>query len=347
MTEMARPTASEEIGTRACPDCPMCGTVGETLYAALHDRLFGAPGEWRMARCPNPECGLLWLDPMPLPEEVGKAYRSYYTHETVPPSTGWKRLAFAWSREGYLSMRHGYPLQGPSLPKRTLGALAALWPEFREYLDHRVMHLRARPGARLLDVGCGSGRFIRLMQEIGWRAEGLDFDPGAVEAARRQGLTVWQGALEAQGFAAGSFEAVTMSHLIEHVPDPAGLLRECHRILAPGGQLTIATPNAASWGHARFRESWRGLEPPRHLHVFTPRPLRAALERAGFTRCTVRTSVQLARMIYRESMALREGRGRGGSRPAPAGAFWFSLREMARRLTEPECGEEVVVVAHR
>jgi SAM-dependent methyltransferase len=282
---------------------------------------------------------------MPLPEDIGKAYRSYYTHETVAPGTGWRRLVFGWPREGYLAWRYGYPPGSWGVLKRGLGVLVALLPDRREYLDLRVMRLRARPGRRLLDVGCGSGRFIRLMQELGWRAEGVDFDKAAVETARRDGLSVRLGALEAQGYAGGSFDAVTINHVIEHVPDPVGLLRESHRILAPSGQIIVVTPNAASLGHARFRDAWRGLEPPRHLQIFSPQSMRAALERAGFTGCSIRTSVQLAGMIYGHSVALRAGVSPRSAKAPGRGGYWFMLEEAARRAADPECGEEVVATA--
>jgi hypothetical protein len=71
-----------------CPNCYLCGTGGEPLYEGLKDRLFNAPGEWNLKRCPNPECGLLWLDPMPLEEDIGMAYETYFTHaapEDMPP----------------------------------------------------------------------------------------------------------------------------------------------------------------------------------------------------------------------------------------------------------------------
>jgi 2-polyprenyl-3-methyl-5-hydroxy-6-metoxy-1,4-benzoquinol methylase len=65
--------------------------------------------------------------------------------------------------------------------------------------------------------------------------------------------------LEDQAFDAGSFDMVTMSHVIEHVHDPAAVLRECRRILAPDGVLLLATPNARSWGHAVFRSGYVAL----------------------------------------------------------------------------------------
>ena len=71
----------QEIQTRPCPDCYICGTKGQPLCQGLEDRLFGALGRWNLKSCPNPDCGLVWLDPMPIEEDIGNAYETYYTHE--------------------------------------------------------------------------------------------------------------------------------------------------------------------------------------------------------------------------------------------------------------------------
>src|SRR5665647_237432 len=69
-----------EIKTRACPQCYLCGMQGEELYRGLSDRHFGASGVWNLKQCQNPDCGLVWLDPPPIEEDIALAYRRYYTH---------------------------------------------------------------------------------------------------------------------------------------------------------------------------------------------------------------------------------------------------------------------------
>src|SRR5262249_20475198 len=158
----------------------------------------------------------------------------------------------------------------PVAVKRMLALLLHLAPGLKENLDLRVLLLRHRPNGRLLDVGCGDGHALHFMRDMGWRVEGVDFDPTAVEQAPSLGLDVRAGTLAAQRYPDASFDAVVVSHLVEHVPVPDDLLRECRRILHVGGQMTVVTPNAVSYGHSVFRERWRGLEPPRHLQIFTP-----------------------------------------------------------------------------
>src|SRR5438105_3101279 len=73
-------TQADEIRVRPQPECYVCGARGQQQYRDLRDRINHAPGVWNLSRCPNPKCGLLWLDPMPSEEDIGKAYTTYFTH---------------------------------------------------------------------------------------------------------------------------------------------------------------------------------------------------------------------------------------------------------------------------
>ncbi|MFN3705027.1 MAG: class I SAM-dependent methyltransferase, partial [Thermoflexales bacterium] len=115
-----------------------------------------------------------------------------------------------------------------------------------------------------------------------WDLLWLEPSSPAAEAARRLGLRVITGTLEETDFSARCFDAVTLWDVIEHLHDPAGALRRIARILKPDGILVIRTPNFDSWEARLFGRYWAGLEPPRHLFVFTPRTLGAMLAQAGF-----------------------------------------------------------------
>ena len=73
-------TDAKHIRSAPALSCCLCGRAGQFLYSAQPDRLFGAAGSWNLKQCSNRVCGLIWLDPMPLAEDIGKAYASYYTH---------------------------------------------------------------------------------------------------------------------------------------------------------------------------------------------------------------------------------------------------------------------------
>ena len=353
---------NEGIATEDAPDCLLCGARGTPLHAALRDRVFGAPGEWRMVACRA--CQVAWLDPRPTRADIGKAYATYYTHASqqtsavfhsvVPSARHVERVRHrvaAWFRdaaEGVRSRRLGHPAPPASPGVTLLSRLAERVPVMRDTAVLSVAGLPPGHGRRLLDVGCGSGEFLSRMRERGWAVIGVEPDPVAAAAARRDDLDVRDGMLEDAAFADESFDAVVLSHVIEHVHDPIALLRECGRILRPGGRLVLTTPNLTSVGHRRFGADWRGLEPPRHLHVFSVESLASCVDQVGLAVSEVRTSARLVRGIWWVSHSIRHDAGRR-RRPPRIGAYlasWgMSLVEDVMRISEPRSSEEIVLFA--
>lgn len=306
-----------DIRSEACPTCAVCGGEGQFIYLGQRDRIFGARGEWHLKRCLNDQCGLVWLDPMPRAEDIGKAYARYFTHASPVHAHGagvLQRIYTATKRE-YMAGRYGYRSRPDRSSPAWIRHLVRLLPMVTAEVDGAVRFLRALPGGRLLDVGCGSGDWMLSMRDLGWDVTGVDFDENAVSVGRRKGLTVHCGSLEHQNFSSNTFNAVTLNHVIEHVPDPLGLLRECVRVLIPGGQLVLFTPNGESLGHRIFKESWRGLEPPRHLHIFSFPSMYRALQLAGFQRLSV--IPWIGSSILYESYLLKHGLAGSIARPEP------------------------------
>jgi len=326
----------DQIHSRACPTCFLCDTPGVLLHGGVNDSLFGAPGTWNFKRCPNPDCGLMWLDPMPVEEDIRYAYSSYYTHHQEPRPGPRKGLAEFVER--ILCEIHNLALQATPIPRE------------RERLN--LMFVGDLPPGRLLDVGCGNGNRLVRFRELGWNAEGQEVDPGAAAEARRiSGVPVHLGPLEELGFPDASFDAITMSHVIEHVYDPVILLQECRRILKERGILVITTPNAESYGHDRFGASWRGLEPPRHLHLFSQDTLLQTAVRAGFVKCdTWTTAVNASGYVLgsyqNEAASLGQKRRVANLQPRIMAAVYQFRMSMAHRRY-PHSGEECILKAAR
>ena len=149
---------------------------------------------------------------------------------------------------------------------------------------------RVRPaaGARLLDVGCGTGDFLLLARARGWHATGIDLSARAATLARKRGLdarTDWEGL-------AGDFDAVTLWNVAEFLERPIETLRDVHRVLAPDGLVFVRTPNERfQLAVYRWRRRLAWCRPLARLlgeaYYFQPvlwssTTLATALARAGF-----------------------------------------------------------------
>jgi SAM-dependent methyltransferase len=137
-------------------------------------------------------------------------------------------------------------------------------------------------GGKILDIGCGSGAYLDLMQEVGWETYGVEPSEAGAERARASGHDVFCGELLDAGYPSAFFDVILMHHVLEHVPNPKTVLRECHRILKGGGLILANVPNFDCYDRLTFAESWDPLDVPRHLYHFSASTLRQALEQAGF-----------------------------------------------------------------
>lgn len=300
MSELHNAASWNASELEAVSACPACGAVpGDYRYRGLRDQLEGVPGEWSLRECSA--CSSLFLDPRPTLQSIGKAYASYYTHGSGASayandnghSMSWK-LA-----NGYMNARYGSRRSPASAFGRFLLPLTL---PLRQQLDFFYRHLPKNPG-RLLDVGCGNGVFLLRARAAGWEVMGLEPDPIAAAAVRQSGLDVHAGTLDTFCETA-SFDVITASHVIEHVHNPQVFLSQIFELLRANGTIWLATPNAQSLGHHRFGRSWRGLEPPRHLTIFSAKALGAKLAEAGFTDIRFRRRGRGANYILQASREL-------------------------------------------
>jgi 2-polyprenyl-3-methyl-5-hydroxy-6-metoxy-1,4-benzoquinol methylase len=320
------------LRTRPAPDCYLCQSPARPLYEDLTDNLFGAPGIWNLVQCPDPKCGLVWLNPMPVDDDLGQAYAKYYTHGEEATGHSW--LTSVMRRRGQVLRS----LLNPARHERDRLLLMDL--------------SRIAPG-KLLDVGCGDGTRIAQLRKLGWDVCGQDLDPAAVGYARETlGLRAFLGPLGDVPFPPKSFDCVTLNHVIEHVHDPVDLLEKSRRFLKPGGRLVVITPNVQSFAHQHFGRLWRGLEPPRHLHLFSPRTLSTVILGAGFSQTSsLRTSIANAQIFAHGSLAVKN------SGQVSAGPFHMAAREVYsigflynsyfQHRKNADSGEEIVLHALR
>jgi SAM-dependent methyltransferase len=195
-------------------------------------------------------CGLVYVNPRPAAESLVSLYADYHTRDGENEAS-WDRLMgriFRESAEMLCSSQNG-----------------------------------SRPG-RILDVGCGHGAFVAMMQERGWDAEGVEPSPTVVAAAVQKGRRVRLGTLDAILGEDEPYDAVTMFYVLEHLPDPLAALRKASTLLAPGGTLLIRVPHTTPIVRLLSPLGLGGAlyDPPFHLYDFSPTVLREMLRRTGF-----------------------------------------------------------------
>lgn len=139
-----------------------------------------------------------------------------------------------------------------------------------------------RPPRRLLDIGCGNGKYLGFMRSQGWEAVGVDAGPGCEFARQALNLEVYDGNLWEHRFPGNSFDVITLWFVLEHIWDPVRLLGECHRILKPGGQIIISTLNTNSIETKIFKRYWWHLLAPEHLCQFDGPSLEGLTRKIGF-----------------------------------------------------------------
>lgn len=149
-----------------------------------------------------------------------------------------------------------------------------------------ALRLRAAPpleaGAKILDLGCGSGAWLAFLQERGFEVYGLDPSPAAVDAAQKRGLArVTLGFLDEGRLPEKTFDMITAIHCLEHVEHPRKFLREASRLLKPGGWLGVSIPNVASAEAERAQAAWYHLDPPYHRVLPTPSAMQTMLRACG------------------------------------------------------------------
>lgn len=238
------------VSVMESPSCDLCGANEFTRLYRGAELPEPAPAEVALVRCER--CGLIYLNPRPRPEEIGAFY---------PPDYMCFRPAVEDERWGLMRR-----VRGRKLAQRR----------------RRVEHYSLQTPGRVLDVGSSTGLFLHEMQQAGWETTGVEPTPSAAGYAReRFGLEVHTCMLAEAPLAPESFDAITFWDVLEHTFSPTAELQRTARLLKPGGVVAINVPNWHSPDRKLFGPFWIGLDPPRHLYVFTRPTLEALVRKAG------------------------------------------------------------------
>ncbi len=235
-------------------ECPVCHGRDAALFCVAVDRVRAVPDErWRIIRCSR--CGFGWTEPL----LSGNELRDYY------PS----------SYLGEIEKRIGEFLSGRLQRSRS-------WRGETEKV--RLVERHAAHG-RILDVGCGDGKFLWALPPDRYERAGIERSTETVDLVRSRipDLDLIAGDIHAGSLEPHSYDVITFWHVLEHLQEPALVLRRVDELLRPGGWLFISLPCIDSMQARLFRRFWYGFDDvPRHLHHFSKASLNRLLVEAGF-----------------------------------------------------------------
>jgi SAM-dependent methyltransferase len=233
------------------PACDVCGARDAQVLRAVRDDLHDLPGEFEYVVCRR--CGLIYLSPRPSRQAVLDYYpEGYDCHQ--PPLASTRSRILKWAQRRNLAGRRRLVLKQSGLRR-----------------------------GRILDIGCGSGRFLEEMREAGWTTVGIEPVASIAELARTQALLdVRVGTTETASLGGASFDVVSYWDVLEHTPSPTEELARAKALLVHHGLLVVSLPNWEGFDRALFRQHWHGFDAPRHLFIFPRVVLARMLREAGF-----------------------------------------------------------------
>jgi len=269
-------------------------------------------------------CGSLFVDPRPTPSQL----EAFYKNTSIE-----KLSSVCWTDES-----------------DTQGHLQSVW---RQALNEIQGAAGRGP---LLDVGCGSGRFLRFARTRGWTdLTGLELVPHIAEQARAStGAKVIETDLGRANLPDSTFAGVILWDVVEHVSDIGKTLSDVFRLLTPGGTIVISTCSRDGVSLRVFGKESMTIDPPEHILFLTRRGISAALENAGFeVRDTWTFSIYLrewtARITRRSTQpSISDGTSKNYSSIfANSTPLLYAMKTADFFLKKLDLGDELVAIARK
>lgn len=235
-------------------NCPLCGG---TSFKKILDCLDYTVSRETFSIVECPDCSLKFTNPRPDEKEIGRYYESeeYVSHSNS--KKGLINTIYHWVRNYSLNQKVS--------------------------LINGELDQHSKSGDKLLlDIGCGTGEFLATAVKNGWIGKGIEPNTKAREQAilnHKLDVTDESGINTLQ---TGSFNVITMWHVLEHVHRLNERIEELYKLLKPGGKAIIAVPNCVSLDAKIYAENWAAYDVPRHLYHFTPVTIKELFKRHQF-----------------------------------------------------------------
>jgi 2-polyprenyl-3-methyl-5-hydroxy-6-metoxy-1,4-benzoquinol methylase len=228
--------------------CPVCGS--SDIHPILTAKDHSVSGEdFVIWQCQS--CTLRFTQDVPDENSIGPYYQSqdYISHSNT--------------NKGLLNKLY------QAVRKFTLGQKSGL------VISHTTQK------GRILDIGAGIGAFLNEMKQKGWDIDGVEPDYGARQQAKNLFAINLKPTPELYQLPHGSYDAITLWHVLEHVEPLQDYVAQLKKLLTPNGRIFIAVPNYTSLDADLYGNRWAAYDVPRHLYHFTPRSIEVLVEKHG------------------------------------------------------------------
>lgn len=228
--------------------CPVCENNEFSDWLEVQDH-FLSKELFIIQQCNS--CGFRFVNPRPDKDDIGRYYQSDdYVSHGIEKSDLMSRV---YRQARVFSIRNKY----------------------------RIVKNYCQTG-RILDVGCGTGEFLSYCRKKGFEVSGVEPNEKARNYAQSQNKISVTGQLNLLSGNTGSFNCISMWHVLEHVHELDLTLETIKNLLAPDGIFIVAVPNSNSWDAATYKNYWAAYDVPRHLYHFTKASMHKLAERTGF-----------------------------------------------------------------
>jgi 2-polyprenyl-3-methyl-5-hydroxy-6-metoxy-1,4-benzoquinol methylase len=226
--------------------CPVCASSNSKYLFQIQ--------QGQLIECDN--CHLVYYTPQPSPQELENFYNSedYRNEFSESLMSG---TEFASNR--YL--------------------------QFEKALKKYTPKVLTQSSRKLLDIGCGTGDFLKVAQQHSWQVAGTEISSlASAKANKLLGQScVIPGDILSLDLPSDYYDVVTLYHVIEHLLQPNDLIQKVYKVLKPGGIFFLETPNIAGFGARLKGKEWSQIKPPEHIIYFKSTSLKFCLQLANFT----------------------------------------------------------------
>jgi 2-polyprenyl-3-methyl-5-hydroxy-6-metoxy-1,4-benzoquinol methylase len=210
------------------------------------------------------------------------------------------------------------------------GLTAKLYHIARKYTlqwKRRLVENYCSKGA-VLDIGCGTGEFLFVMQRNNWKVAGVE--PSLTGRTKAEALIKKKVLPNLEDIERERVNAITLWHVLEHVSDLGKTLATIHQLLQPDGAVFIAVPNYLSADAKHYKEQWAGLDVPRHLWHFSQESMALLLKQNGFV---LKAIIPMKLDAFYISLLSEKNRGKSSLAALPSGFLQGLLSNINGRRT--------------